>query len=120
VDEVYIVLVEKAMTDMDQVVELLSDHMDHGRYIHVLSLATEVQRAMYMLCLAWMHLWSLTVTVPASSKQDRDEFYRGRVLSSRFYLGKVFPEFFGRARGSSAGRLAGRGRYLGVPGMIQA
>ncbi len=67
---------------------------------------------MYLLALAWLHLWSLTVAEPklktilgdatgdarAALVRDNLEaaFYSGKVLSSQFFLRSEFPKFFGR------------------------
>jgi len=116
VDEAYLLLLEQAMVKMDQIVSFLLDHLTQGKFIHLLALATQVQQAMHMLCLAWMHVWSLSITVPrmkdqgkdvAGSELTQDEvFYRSRTLSSRFYLGTEFPKFFGKVQGILSGEEA--------------
>ncbi len=116
VDEAHLLLLEEAMEKMDQIVSFLLDHLSQGRFIQLFTLATQVQQAMHMLCLAWMHVWSLSITVPrmkdpgkdvAGSELTQDEvFYRSRTLSSRFYLGTEFPKFFGRAQGILSGEEA--------------
>jgi hypothetical protein len=73
--------------------------------------ATPLQQAMFPLIVAWLHLWSLTITLPKSRAlvgdakgadrkkilEDNDEaaYYSGRVLSSQFFIGAEFPKFFG-------------------------
>ena len=64
VDETYLVLLEQAMMKMDEIVSFIVGHLNQGRYIHLFSLATQVQQAMFMLCIAWMHVWSLSITIP--------------------------------------------------------
>jgi hypothetical protein len=74
--------------------------------------ATPLQQAMFPLIVAWLHLWSLTITLPKSKAllgdatgADRKKilendpeaaYYSGRVLSSQFFIGAEFPKFFGR------------------------
>jgi len=116
VDETYLLLLEQAMEKMDQIMSFLLDHLNQGRFIHLFALATQVQQAMHMLCLAWMHVWSLSITIPrmkdpgkeaATSEITQEEvFYWSRTLSSRFYLGTEFPKFFGRAQGILSGEEA--------------
>jgi len=97
-------------------VSFLLDHVTQGRFIHLFALATQVQQAMHMLCLAWMHVWSLSITIPrkkepgkevAGSELTQNEvFCRSRTLSSMFYLGSEFPKFFGRVQGILSGEEA--------------
>jgi len=114
VDESYLLLLEQAMEKMDEIVSLMLDHLNQGRFIHLFALATQVQQAMYMLCLAWLHIWSLCNTIPKLKELLGDNsmeisspeteispetaFYRGKVLTSRFYLGTEFPKYFGRVQ----------------------
>ena len=74
--------------------------------------STPLQQAMFPLISAWLHLWSMTITIPqmkalvgdlkgADRKKllaDNDEaaYYSGRVLSSQFYIASEFPKFFGK------------------------
>mgnify|MGYP001462463323 CR=1 FL=1 len=116
VDEAYLLLLDQAMVKMDQIVSFLLDHVTQGRFIHLFALATQVQQAMHMLCLAWMHVWSLSITIPrkkepgkevAGSELTQNEvFCRSRTLSSMFYLGSEFPKFFGRVQGILSGEEA--------------
>jgi len=87
------------------VIGLLEGHLASGRMEDLLMLATPVQQAMYMLAVAWMHLWSLTLTAPkvkgpapGDREQGEGAFYRGKAEASRFFLLSEFPKFFGRTR----------------------
>jgi hypothetical protein len=67
---------------------------------------------MFLLTLAWLHLWSLTITLPkckalvgAAKGADLKKllesnpeaaYYYGRVLSAQFFIGAEYPKFFGR------------------------
>src|SRR4030042_3797463 len=73
--------------------------------------ATPLQKAMFMVVLAWLHLWSLTVSTPMMKKLVGDTkgeqrqkivnenseaaYYSGRVLSSQFFIGSEFSKYFG-------------------------
>ena len=112
VEDKYIELVEKGIQKLDEVITMLKDQMAAGKFLHIFAACTPLQQAMFMLTLAWLHLWSLTLTIPKMKElvgdkkgEDRDKFladneeaayYSGRVLSSQFYLGAEFPKFFGR------------------------
>jgi hypothetical protein len=77
---------------------------------------------MFMMSLAWVHLWSLTLCIPKMKSlvgdakgEDRERllndnaeaaYYSGKVLSSQFYLGAEFPKFFGRAEAILFGEAA--------------
>jgi hypothetical protein len=74
--------------------------------------ATPLQQAMFQLVLAWLHLWSLTVSIPKMkaivgdakgadrqkllSENKEAAYYSGRVLSSQFYIGSEFIKYFGK------------------------
>ncbi len=111
VDEKYVALVEKGLVKLDEVIEMMKKQMKEGKFMHLFMNATPLQKAMFMLTLGWVHLWSLTVTHPMLKKvagdlkgPERDKlleengeaaYYSGRVLSSQFFIGTEFPKFFG-------------------------
>jgi alkylation response protein AidB-like acyl-CoA dehydrogenase len=114
VDEPCVAVLAEGMERMDEVVSALKDHLASARVGHVLALATPAQHALYLLALAWMHLWSLTLTIPSLERltggargMERERaimenteaaFYHGKTLASRFFLLSEFPAFFGRVR----------------------
>lgn len=104
-------IVAEGMEKMDEVISLLRDKMASGRMEDLLMLTTPAQQAMFMLAIAWMHLWSLTLTLPRLEGFNHDKepemivqedseaaFYHGKVMASRFFLLSEFPKFFGRTR----------------------
>jgi hypothetical protein len=113
VDDKYVDLVEKGFNKVNDIVESFKTQMATGKFMHIFMNATVFQQSMYMLTLAWLHLWSLTITIPQMKKlfgdakgDDRNKimndnaeaaYYNGRVLSSQFYIGAEFPKFFGKA-----------------------
>jgi hypothetical protein len=112
VEDKYVELVERGLKRLDDVIDLMKKQMAEGKFLHLFMNATPLQQAIYMLALAWLHLWSLLITTPKMKelvgdiKGDEREklleenaeaaYYSGRVLSSQFYLGAEFPKFFGR------------------------
>jgi hypothetical protein len=112
VDDRYIDLVERGMEKLDEVIEMMKAQMGEGKYLHLFMNATPLQQAMFMLSLAWVHLWSLTITLPKMKElvgdvkgeerekllEDNQEaaYYTGKVLSSQFFIGVEFPKYFGR------------------------
>jgi alkylation response protein AidB-like acyl-CoA dehydrogenase len=112
VDEKYIKVVDRAVVEMDKVVDSLKQAMAGGKFLHIFANATPLQEALTMLTYAWMALWGLTKAAPKMKElvgdkkgEERDAllkdnmeaaFYNGRVLSSQFYLGSEFPKYFGR------------------------
>ncbi len=112
VDDKYLNLVEKGVVELDEVINMLKQNMATGKFLNIFCQATPLQEAMYMLAIAWMHVWSLTVTTPKmkalvgdAKGADREKlladnneaaFYTGKVLASQFYLGSEFSKFFGR------------------------
>jgi len=112
VDDKYIDVVKRGVQKLDEVIEMLKGQMAGGKFLHLFANATSLQQAMYMLVIAWMHLWSLTISQPKMKAlvgdkkgADRDQllkdnfeaaFYTGKVLASQFYLGQEFYKYFGR------------------------
>jgi hypothetical protein len=113
VDEKYIALVNRGLEKIIEIVEGFKGHMSTGKYMHLFMNATVFQQCLYQVVLAWLHLWSLTLTIPKmkgllgdTKGEERNRiinenqeaaYYNGRVLSSQFYIGAEFPKFFGKA-----------------------
>ncbi len=122
VEDKYIDLVVKGMAKLDEVVEMMKGQMAGGKFMHLFMNATPLQQAMYMLAMAWAHLWMLTITIPKRKAivgdakgadlnkllADNPEaaFYSGKVLASQFYIGMEFPKYFGRIEGLLGGEAA--------------
>jgi len=91
---------------------MLKKQLAEQKLFFVFAHATPLQQAMFMLALAWLHLESLTLTLPKMKELVGDRkgeerkklladdpeaaYYAGRVLSSQFYIASEFPKFFGR------------------------
>ncbi len=111
VDEKYVAVVREGVEKMDATVKKLAELRDQKKMLDILAIATPLQNAMRMLAHAWMHLWSLTITIPklkAIAKdisgekvvnivKDNSEaaYYYGRILSARYYLGAEFKHYSG-------------------------
>jgi hypothetical protein len=122
VEDKYIDLVERGMAKLDEVIEMMKGQMAGGKFLLLFMNATPLQQAMYMLAMAWIHLWMLTITLPkmkqlagdakgeerAKLLQDNAEaaYYTGKVLSSQYYIGAEFPKFFGRIESLLVGEAA--------------
>ncbi|MBW2561886.1 MAG: acyl-CoA dehydrogenase, partial [Deltaproteobacteria bacterium] len=112
VDEKYISPVVRGLAKLEEVIEMMKGQMGEGKFMALVLNATPFQQAMFPLILAWLHLWSLTITIPKAKAimgDDKGEerlkqiaedaeaaYYSGRMLSSQFYIGSEFPKFFGR------------------------
>lgn len=122
VDDRYVELVERGLAKLVELVEGFKAQMAGGKFMHLFMNATVFQQCFYQLVMAWLHLWSLTITVPkmkaflGDTKGDERQkiinenneaaYYNGRVLSSQFYIGAEFPRFFGRAECITGGESA--------------
>ncbi len=122
VEDKYIELVERGMVKLDEVVEMMKKQMGEGKFLHLFMNATPLQQAMFMMSIAWAHLWSLTITIPKRKELVGDKkgadldallndnaeaaFYNGRVLSAQFYLGAEFPKYFGKIEAMLFGEAA--------------
>lgn len=112
VEDKYINQVVEGLAKLDEVIEMMKKQLGEMKILFLLNNATPFQQAMFPLILAWLHLWSMTITVPkvkellgdakgadrAKIIADNPEaaYYSGRVLSSQFFIGAEFPKFFGR------------------------
>ena len=112
VDDKYITPVERGMTKLDEVINMMSGQMQEGKFMALVLNATPLQQAMFPLVLAWLHLWSLTITIPKMktilgntkdearrkilSENNEAAYYSGRVLSSQFFIGAEYPKYFGK------------------------
>lgn len=113
VDDKYIEPVSRGLAKITEVVDTFKQQMASGKFMHLFMNATVFQQSLYMLVLAWLHLWSLTLSIPKMKEligdakgEDRQKiidndmeagYYNGRVLSSQFFIGAEFPKFFGKA-----------------------
>ncbi len=112
VEDKYIALVERGVQKLDEVIAMMLDQAVKGQFLHLFMNATPLQQAMFMLCVAWAHLWALTISLPKMKElvgdkkgEDREKFlkenfeaayYSGKVLSSQMYIGMEFPKYFGK------------------------
>ncbi len=94
-------------------VNMMATNLMSKKIGQVLANATVFQQAMHMMVLAFLHLESLTITIPKAKaltgdlkgaeraklldENDEAAYYAGRVLSSQFYIASEFPKFFGKA-----------------------
>ena len=112
VDDRYITPIERGMAKLDEVISMMTSQMQEGKFLALVLNATPLQQAMFPLVLAWLHLWSLTITVPKMkailddsrgetrqkiiSENNEAAYYSGRVLSSQFFIGSEYPKYFGK------------------------
>jgi hypothetical protein len=112
VDDKYITPVDRGMAKLDEVINMMSSQMQEGKFMALVLNATPLQQAMFPLVLAWLHLWSLTITIPKMkaflgdakgearqklvSENNEAAYYGGRVLSSQFFIGSEYPKYFGK------------------------
>jgi hypothetical protein len=105
----YITPIVKGLAALEEVLEVLHGQMETGKISTIFAHATLFQKAMFLLCLGWMHLWSLSLATSALHRltgrdvmdcayetiQDNPEalFYYGKILSARFFIGTEFPKF---------------------------
>ncbi len=112
VDDKYIKLVERGVVKLDEVIDMMKTQLAEQKFLALFSNSTQLQQAMFQIVIAWLHLQSLTISIPkmkaiigdAKGKErakiiaDNNEaaYYSGRVLSSQFYISSEFPKFFGK------------------------
>ncbi len=122
VDEKYIEPVRKGLQKVVETVNHFKKQLDEMKILHLVMNTTEFQQSMFMMVLAWLHLWSLSVTQAKLKALTGDltgdareqligssrevAFYSGKVLASQFYLRSEFPKFFGKMDGILGGETA--------------
>ncbi len=128
----YIKLVKRGLKKSDKALDLLTHRKDIGFLLFMLwnkalrrrpdidpeffisaaANATPFLQSFFMMALAWLHLWSLTIAVPklkqlignAGDEEKQNiinnnneaAYYYGKVLSSQYYINAEFPKYFGR------------------------
>lgn len=111
VEEKYITPVARGLAKLEEVIDMMKKQMGEGKFMALVLNATPLQQAFFPLILAWLHLWSLTITIPkmkellGDSKGEEKQkiiaanneaaYYSGRVLSSQFFIGAEFPKYYG-------------------------
>jgi alkylation response protein AidB-like acyl-CoA dehydrogenase len=112
VDDKYITPVELGLNKLEEVIRLLKSYMDGGKFLLIAMNTQPLLQCMFMMNLAWMHLWSLAITQPkmkeitgSAKGEERQKiidsnseaaYYTGKVLSSQYYIGAELPKYFGR------------------------
>ncbi len=112
VEDKYLDIFTQALKELDEVVEMLKGQLAKGQFLNIFMHATPFQEAMYMVAIAWCHIWSMTVAIPKMkelvgdikgaerekllSENGEAAFYTGRVLSGQYYLGSELHKVFGR------------------------
>jgi len=106
----YITPIIKGLAALEEVIKALQGQMGAGKIPAIFAHATVFQKAMFLLCLGWMHLWSLSLASSALQRltgsavtdlaceaiRDNPEalFYFGKILSARFFISTELPKFF--------------------------
>jgi hypothetical protein len=109
VDDKYKMPIQDALEKLDDVVAFLNKQLASGNLSAVFGQATPFQKALFVLCMGWMHLWNMVVatsrlnemteTASGYSRHEKNKdtseaiFYRGKILASRFFIGTEFPKY---------------------------
>ncbi|MBN2402932.1 MAG: acyl-CoA dehydrogenase [Spirochaetes bacterium] len=112
VDDKYIGAVGRGMEKLDDVIKFFQEALKAGKEELVYMSATPFQQSMYIVVLSWLHLWSLTLTVPkfkalaGNAKGDELQklinsnseaaYYYGKNLSSQYFIGTEIPKVIGK------------------------
>ncbi len=135
VDDKYISLVEKGVARLDETIAYLKEQMGKNNFMGLFMNASKLREAMFMISIAWMHLCSITLSIPKMKGlvgdlkgAEREKllgenpdaaYYTGKVLSGQFYIGYEFPQFFGKLDaiigGESAVTKASPAVFTGAP-----
>ncbi len=112
VENKYIKLVKHGMDKLDEVLELFKSEMTKEANPKIYMNATPFLQAMYLVLLSWLHLWSLTLSIPKFKEAAGDAadhalqklvesngetaYYYGRILSAQYFIGTEIPKAIGR------------------------
>ena len=72
VEDKYIDMVGKGIAKVDELITMMGTQLMSKKIGQVLANATVFQQSMHMMVLAWLHLESLTITVPKSKELTGD------------------------------------------------
>lgn len=110
VEEKYTAALAEAAQTMDGVVAYLKQKAAERSMEDIYLNAVPLQQAFTVLTYAWMQLWGLASAAPklTACKEDTAEFnfYKGRMLSGKFYIGTELPIFIGRCKAVTSGENA--------------
>ena len=135
VDDAYIHAFVKGMASFDAAVARMQALFSSGNYPSLLMNVDPLRKAMFDLAMAWMHIRSLTLTLPKLASltggrtgEDLEAmlagdteaaFYYGKVCASEFWLNAEFPKYFGKIEAiRQAGKLSvlpGAAAFATVP-----
>jgi len=104
----YAEILKNAFLKLEEVVKMMKGQLMEMKVNEIFMSATPFRRAFYLFCIAWMHVWSLSETIPALNRitgkevnfedsisgNSEAEYYYGKILASRFYLTNEFPGFY--------------------------
>ena len=112
VDDIYLESVTDGVEQLDEVIDRMKEYMDSGNFVTLLLSVDPIRKAVFDLVLAWMHIWSLTITKPKLKSlagnstgdelnnvlaEDRESaFYYGKIMASEFWLATEFPKYSGK------------------------
>lgn len=112
VEDKYIGLVETSVNKLDEIIGVMLEQVSAGKFLHIFSNATPLEKIMFDITIGWMHLWSLTICLPKMKElvgdakgEEREKileqnneaaFYAGKVISSQFWLGTELTKTFGK------------------------
>jgi alkylation response protein AidB-like acyl-CoA dehydrogenase len=112
VGDKYIKLVRDGIHKLDEVLDLFKKEMVKEANPKIYMNTTPFLQAMYLVLLSWLHLWSLTITLPkfdaiAGKAKDGElqklvesnseaAYYYGRILSAEYFIGTEIPKAIGR------------------------
>ncbi len=115
VDDKYIAPVERGWKKLEEVIDMMKKQLQEGKFVALMNNAVPMQQAIFPLVVAWLHLWSLTITTPKVkailgdakgearqkiiSENNEAAYYSGRMLSSQFFIGSEYPKYFGKIEG---------------------
>ena len=105
VDERYVAPVARGLEKLGEIIAMMGKQLQEGKFIALVANATPLQQAMFPLIVAWLHLWSLTITIPESRAllgdakgadrkkilEDNNEaaYYSGRAVFTVFHRRRV-------------------------------
>jgi len=121
-DKKYCDELKSALEKMDKLVTYLSGLKSEKRMNEILAVAVPLQNSFRMLVHAWLHLWSLDLSLKCLeklcgnrdleqavllAKENREiAFYYGKVLSAKYYIGSEFKKYGGLIESMLSGETA--------------
>ncbi len=97
--------VESSLKRFGEIAGLLGKKLASGNFESVFAHATPFMEVMGDMCMAWMHLWRVTVAIKqqGAAKKKDVAFYEGQIKTAEFFIYTILPVTLGKMQAIADG-----------------